>query len=453
MKDSLYNQFHAFEKEFNLFELKDKSGIYIWDALRYSVYTQISQGRKFLKFSPPCSLFKKSYLYAVALLKFFLYLSLHRNRRIMFIVNPRDKIGSQLIDKILDKPIDTVGIDKCLVIDSSGENYFKKNNKYKGSSILKIDDWFRKIFIHKSMNLDNLLLLLHKKWPSVKFSESELQTYYRSFLSQYYFYSFVFSFTRIRKVFFVQNGIMKGIYKAAKEHGIELVEFQHGEFSLAHPSYSYPTFLSGADKRIYLPNRLLSFGKYWEKNMYLPGCKVSVVGNAIYSCESYSEEHFPHKQNKNSILVVSNMLHGEKLSRIIKQVLDVKKNAFVFFKLHPNEFGNKQIYQKIFSKYANVQVVSDEFSIQDLLPEVDYVLVVQSTVEFEALSQGKKVLVLKILDYRELECLFGEEGVYCVNSVSEILDTMKSQEFVSLPKRTDFFQSYDGKIIKEILND
>lgn len=444
--ERLYKKFHNFEHKNNLFDLKDSSGVYFWDALRYSAYTQILQGRNYKKAQPQGNRYLRMLSYVIALIRFFVLICVNRNKKYMFIINPRDKINGVIIDKILDDPLNTIGVDKCLILDSSGENYFKTNNKYRKCSVLKIDNWFCKL-IHKKQNIKPILELLSNEFPNVEFSEIELESYYKTFWAQYYLYHFLFSITRIKQLFFVQNGIMKGVFKAAKEKGVEIVEFQHGEFSLSHPVYSYPLNIEMLQEKTYLPDRLLTFGEFWNKNLSFPFVKIDVIGNNYYS---YLDSHCDDFA-KVDILVISSLIHGEVLAEFVKSICSIRKGIKFYFKLHPNEFNKFKYYKNIFSDFTNVEVVKDEQNVRQLLSKTNCVVAVQSTVEFEALSQGKKVFVLEKLDFMNLECLFGESGVYRFKDCEEFLDLLDKTRKDTLPMRSDFFAPYDKDKLYKIL--
>lgn len=434
-----YQRFQTIERKFNLFDKKDNRGTVIWETIRYSVYTQISQGRAYLQNLP---LPKTNYVTHIKdLIHFVKYFLHNRHKEILVISCSRDKKEGFAYDKILDSAIQSIGMKNCMILDTCS-----RRNIYKGNCASTIGCSVFEKCICTKYDLGNYIEKIKNAFDEYKLNTDELKRAYKEFYGQYYFYRYLFLHSNIKKVLFVQNGIQKGLMKVANEKGIELIEFQHGQISNAHPAYSYPhePNLNGI---IYAPNKLFTFGQFWNNICHIPGCECISIGNDNFIMHTKS---ISNNKNKD-ILVVSSLVHGDVLADYVLSFAKDISDIHFYYKLHPNEYHKVSFYKDKFKETKNVEVITNEINCTLLLQKVAYTLVIQSTVEFEALSQGVKVIVLEKLDYMALSCLFKEEGVYRVKDKNDFLEIYHKHIDDVIKPRNDFFAPYNEKVIKEFV--
>lgn len=172
---------------------------------------------------------------------------------------------------------------------------------------------------------------------------------------------------------------------------IKTAEFQHGWIGKKHEGYNYSNFLYHSKiYRDYLPNYLLTFGSYWNNQMKVPVKKV-VIGSANVKYDFY------YKKKKNTsmktILFAATLEHKSYINLLTKIYSQNKNNFKIIFKLHP--LDNEQTIDKYrqFEKHINFEIAYSK-SLYDYLYDCDYLITDFSTVLYEAVAIGKRVLIL-----------------------------------------------------------
>ncbi len=439
--------FFDFEIRNNLFDIKDQKGFTIWESIRYSVCNQVVMKWETHIINPTNNV-SRFFLTLKQIVSFFVYLFLHRRADILFFLCSRDKRDGVYYDKILDDVYDLSDKARCFVIESHNINV-KEQYKYKGESCTTIIvSLIKKMLKRKTFNAE-INGILATSFPGFSFDFNELQNDYQNFYAQYYFYRFVFKICKIKKLFLVQNGIQKGMFAAAKEYGVKVIELQHGQVSENHLSYSYPTEMANIPNKVYTPDYFLTFGNFWMKNNVFPGVKIEALGNNFYSQESNMDSK---EDVRKKILVISSFVHGDVLSHSVKEILTKDDSFYFYFKLHPNEFVDVEKYETFFNCNKNVKIIRNEATVSDLLSQTEFVFLVQSTAELEALKNGKKVIVLKRIDYEVMDFVFSEKGIYLIDEPEEFIDCYNAHKNDKIETRNDIFQKFDKEKALQMLN-
>lgn len=439
--NKLREKFFKMERENNLFDLKDKKGMPLWDIIRPIIFIQLVNRKSGI--TTPGSHFNVSLIVRLRqLVRFLIYFFTIWNRKYLFFLCTRNYDGNEYFDRIADSSIKRFKKNDLYIIESFGTE-LKKGYRY-GYATPPMVGLARK-YIKFTFDVKNIKIILEKYFPEVDFNEKSWISGYRYFYAQYYYYSFLFHTKRISKCFIVQNQYQKGLFAAAHKIGIPVVEFQHGEITSNHFAYSYPAGIDIKDK-IYVPTTLLTFGEFWLKDCYLPGVEVRVLGNNFYHIKNAEKKRFT-----SDVLVISSAIHGDYLSCLIIDTIEKKKskNIKFYFKLHPNEFEKFDKYEELFEPYQNVEVISGTQMVKDLLEKVAYVVCIQSTVEFEALSMGVKVMIYKRGDYQYISSLFNEDGVFLIDNEDEFIDIYEANKYNKIKDYSDyFFAEFDERIIE-----
>ena len=440
------DEFFKFEVDNELFGILDKDGHRPWESIRFYVCCNVVNS-----FAPPHklsrekkSLFTRICQHVYLSLYSIVYILRNRRRPYMFMLSSRDKKEGEYYDKISEGVYGMVDKSKTFSIDTI---WHSDNYRYKGYTCPNEIVPLLKLFVRKNrdFSFEGILALLKAKYPDLCMSIDELNLYYNEFKIQYAFYKFLFKFCGTQKIFMVQNGLQKGLMAAANEAGIEVWEFQHGQINHNHPGYSYPdnTITEGM---IYHPSKLLTFGPFWHKDRCYPGVENIVIGN-----DSYAEIIEPcNSALKNHILVISNMDDGKFLFSFVKEVLSIDNNFYFYFKLHPNQYEEKTYFDELTRDDSNIEVITSDYSINQLLAKTDGVLLVQSTVELEALKMGRRVFVIKYGSYENMSFVFDENGVLLINSAKEFIDNYESHLGEILPKRDDIFEPFNTMVLNKL---
>ncbi|MGE4239657.1 hypothetical protein [Ramlibacter sp.] len=190
----------------------------------------------------------------------------------------------------------------------------------------------------------------------------------------------------------VNNGSLKGMFLAAKERGIPVVELQHGA-STRHTIYwSYPTSITADEPGLSLPFAYLTYSEYWRRNTHFPVRLTRAIGNDSLFTERVASDG-------RDVLMVSSYMYREALADLAREIAAMDRSQLVYFKLHPHEFDRKEEIIAGFTGHANIHVVCDELAFPELFRKCGYAVGVQSTVFYFALQAGCRVCLLKRSNY------------------------------------------------------
>ena len=252
---------------------------------------------------------------------------------------------------------------------------------------------------------------------------------------------------KIEKIFICQNGIQKGLFRAGKELGIKIYETQHGSVDIGHLVYHYPS-MEYTQKQISLPDVIFSFSPFWFKELNLPNVSICPVGNNyLYAPFEKKNIHFL----KEGITIISADIYGKILSDFIlsEEVRNVLREIPIYFKLHPNQYHEKEYYIQKFQGIQNVTVVSNELSIGELLDKCDTIFTIVSTVIYEALQANHKVIILKQENYLEVDHIFNCDNVYLVNTINDFISALNTE--IVTDKNVTFFAPFDKEAFLNVL--
>lgn len=443
------DDFFDFEVKNKLFDIVDEDGHRPWEAIRYYACCNVINPIA-ISHMPygGISVFKRAWHFLSMACSFFVYLMSQRNRRIMFLLCSRDKQDGLYYDKISNDLFKLVDKSQTLALDTV---WHSSDYKYKGlsscaSSIISLSSYIP----HKycSFSYDSINAKLKDHFPDFNLTVDEMMNYYHEFKVQYYFYKLLFRYSGIKKLFMVQNGIQKGLMAAAHEMGVEVIELQHGQISRNHPAYSYPNCIEVSEEKIYHPAKLLTFGSFWHHGRFYPGVENIVIGNNSYA----NRAEMPSTAGNKRVLVISNKGDGELLALHVKEILSKDNTFFFFFKLHPNQYEEFGYYKEMFGDSPNVQVYSNELSINQLLAKVDAIFLVQSTAELEALRVGRKVYIIGESNYQVMDFVFGEKGVYLVKDALDFIYCYYKHIDDLISPRDDLFMPFQSDVAKMLLN-
>lgn len=437
--------FFDFESKYGLFNLKDKYGKNPWDAVRYFVYTHKIVSKQ--SCSPILASRKIRSITIrdfIRLIKGIFYFFTHIRPDYIFIICSRDRINNITFDKISSGLVDQIDKSRVFFIETCPLT--TDNILFPNICPHTFYSLFNKLAV-KRYDFSNIVCLLHKNFPGIEICEKELDDEYRRFVIQYKYFKFLFKLLRPQQVFLVQNGIHKGLFAAAKELGVESLEFQHGQISYNHMAYSYPKNIENLENMIYQPDKLLLFGDFWAGNRCYPGVENVVIGNNYYANNVEMTETLGSKR----IIVISNDIEGAILSELVRKIIQIDPEFFFYFKLHPNQLREKQHYYESFKQDKNVEVVFDEYTINELLVKSEAILLIQSTTELEALQAGRKVFILKEGAYDVMDFVFDEDGVFLIDDADSFVDCYNTNKFKRLLPRKDFFSKFDKEMAESVI--
>jgi len=380
------------EVEKSLFSIQVGSGIYIWNCCRLDVYQHLLQlyGIEFATSSLPRTNLVRS---IVSRLKNQLWLRyiLIRRPKFIFVTAQRVAIGNSIVDIISDHlmlqvtpnvvAIELLNRRSCnllrmlLGLNTRIPPVFTTRNKQYflndvNSTINKaIYDYF-----DVSLDVSNIIACSLAKYQA-----------------NYKFFAKLYTHFRPYAIIGVNDNTLFGLYAASKDFGVPTIELQHGASNENTLLWSYPRSIESSHVGLSLPTAYLTFSDYWRNNTHYPvGISRSIGNDSLYL------DIIPSKSK--GLLVVSAYMYYNSLLRLsmdLSPLVDIP----IYFKLHPHEYRRKSETISFLKCHKNITVISDDYSFSELFELCDYVVVVHSSMAYQALQAGKSVCIYKISNY------------------------------------------------------
>ena len=150
-------------------------------------------------------------------------------------------------------------------------------------------------------------------------------------------------------------------------------------------------------------------------------------------------------------MVISANVFGKELALILKEGIlsGVLNAADLIFKLHPNQYFEKDYYINFFE--GKVTVLTNEKSVNELLGESKCMITVCSTAAYEALQANTRVLVYTISMYKEMELLFNDKNLFLFSNINELENGLR-YELPADYKAPIFFEKCTPEKIKTAID-
>jgi len=426
------------EADHHLFDLRDEEGLPVWDILRYDVnlvYNPFTDKNP----HPVRMTFGKLFRGVAMAAGDFFRLSF-RNGRVMIFSNSRYRAADgKLYDKASQDVTDS--FEHPLIVENK-----HPLDRYQNPVVQDGLTLYKK-FHHASKRLPEscsaeILKAIEDSFEPGKMTSGALDSLYGSFFLEYSYYKKLFLSKKPEIVIMTRNGVRKSLIEAAKESGAKVVELQHGRFDRTHLMYSYPEGITIASGLV-APDLFCSFGNYWgTSNMNFP-FRNEEVGNSYYAPKKLDVKH------DGSLLFISSFIYGEELSRLAIAFSERHPEVNVTFRLHPNEYYKSDEYAAVFRGFANISVAKDEEPIDVAMERCEVVVLIHSTVIYEALSRNKKVASYKRMNYDDLSDCFSNPNVYLVGNGDELYDVI-SKETKSCSQ--SYFEPFNAQKFKSLIS-
>ncbi|MBN2786971.1 MAG: hypothetical protein JXQ69_01495 [Paludibacteraceae bacterium] len=434
----LIDDFFEMEEKYQLFDIYTENGMPCWDLFRYQIYVNYfwpnvykTKAKQIIDLGIVLSGFK---IISRSIFSFFF----RRSNNILFSYSRHLNGNNFLYDKVAQHVVDVFN-ENILIVEN-----VKASAKYLNKAEHNFSFVYKKIiYCNKKFPIDNYKYIedaLINTFGDLKISYDELNKLYNFFLKDYRYYRFYFKLKGVKRLFLVQNGIQKGLFAAANSLGIEIFELQHGSFGKDHLAYSYPSSINPASN-IFVPNYLLTFGKSWGKNMNIP-MRVIPIGN------DYFTSSHPKVISDDSVLFVSSIIHGEELSKLAVSLSRKYPNRKINFKLHTNEYFKISFYESLFKDYPNICILKNEKDLSELIANSTLVVLINSTVLYEAINQKVKVAIYKKINYLSQSDTFKLPNVYLFDNLDELQKAIDAEK-----KESDvvFFEKFDQELFYKLI--
>lgn len=223
------------------------------------------------------------------------------------------------------------------------------------------------------------------------------------FFEDFHRYNCMFEGQNIKQLLITTHYHHEGLIAAARVHGIQVLEFQHGLIAEQDLYYVYPTEVGEFADRALFPDRMFVFGEYWKK-MLLRGKEFKpeqIVVAGDYSLQSTGRARYYGSPKENAIFIGAqkNMpeLYVNYVEHLLKIVEERHPDWVVWVKLHPFE-KNPEKYDHL-ELHAQCTVFGKEFELMPLLCRSKIQVSVYSTTFYDAL--GLDVTNFSLQNYGE----------------------------------------------------
>jgi hypothetical protein len=411
----LTNKIVEIEKINNLFEWQI-GGVFIWELIRYQVYTMALHDN----FDKTARV-KHSFYYKMRTVLSKLIYKIQKNANAI-IYQPffgravNDALVFESSRKLLFNGayIDPYTEFTCRDLEKQGLSFTRYQSSY------SYDRLAARNANTKSLDLAALMFGLKAKFTDLTLQAFELQKIdslaqiinrdlnisldlltlvkkeIKIFRLSCSFYSSLLKTKKPREVYLVNFCDKAGLIAAAKQNKIRVTDIQHGLISADDIIYNYPGVEEGSLR--YFPDRFFAWDKIWSRVSKLPLKEADIInyGNKYLDNQKTRYSHVVKEPLQLMVVSQPGFTHA-----IAAEVLKHSKHFAgfkVLYKLHPAEYDSAFNFPEIekLSKEHNFTFVKRDVDLYELLAASRYVLGLGSTVLIEALSFDCRVLLLDL---------------------------------------------------------
>ncbi|MCL2116749.1 MAG: sialyltransferase [Methanobrevibacter sp.] len=465
----------SLEKKYDLNHMEIQ-GVYVWQLVRFYVYLEISkkievlgspqQGKvtlkdKILTFLP----FVKNSLFSNPLSGKYHkdILIFDHPRRVIHNGEYKDIYSYFLIDDLNDgNSINTGHSFEVIESPYLNKHYTKKENYIKYNDRILLGSYINKKLanlkletfeINKIANLQKEIMLNFNIEIDLF---NIIKNHILDFKYHYKQYDKLFKKRTPKYIFVVVAYENKSMIAAAKDNGIETIELQHGTIGKYHLGYHYP---GSNDKNLnYFPDKILSFGKYWNEVANYPIDKENIMAFGFHYLDETIEIYLDNEKKKNQILFISQGVIGEYLSEfaynLARKLEESDEKYEIIYKLHSGEYSTWQdnySYLKKCEKLANFHIIdNNKTSLYELFSKSEYLIGVFSTAIYEGLLFNCKTFILDLPGSEHIDGLVEENYVKKIATVNEFIDLIANFKVNSYDKDF-FFKKYDKSFLNNLI--
>jgi hypothetical protein len=429
-----------FEQQQELFQLEE-DGIYIWDIIRHHVYAeyQWDNYKDQAQLKGPALRMLGTLLRRAGYLILFLF---RKSRPNLFYLHSRDKgPDGRFLDRNTYDFLQRMGKDSFVL-----ETFEGKGVKYSYPvDLINPASLFNRLYklFYKNKDYSWLVEKINSEL-GLSWNNAIVNRYMLYFRSEVLFFKWVFRLKKIKRLYVSFNS-QKSHYYAARLCGIESIEIQHGVMDYGHLDYNYPPGIVAGGK-VHCPDVLLTYGAFWSREINYPVRKVLVLGNSIVSRIRRTGRAAP--SGPLTLLFISADVFGVKLSELAIDYVKLHPGSTILFKLHPNQFSRRKEYLDRFRQYPAIRVLTNEQATSELILHCDAVVLIQSTIAYEALQAGVPVFIYKRMTYMRHGLIFDHPNVRLIEDASALVLHEKS----SAAEEDIFFEEFDESVYLLIAN-
>ena len=435
-----WEKFLEFEQKNELFQLEE-DGMYVWDILRHHVYAEYQWDN----YKAQAQLKEPPFRMLVALLRRFCYLILflfRKSRPNLFYIHSREKgPDGRFLDRNTYDFLQRMGKDAFIL-----ETYEGKGVKYSYPvHLINPASLFNRVYglFYKKKDFSWLADKINGDL-GLQWSNDTVNRHIQYFRSERMFFRWLFRLKKIQRLYVAFNS-QKSHYCAARECGIQTIEFQHGIIDRGHVDYNYPPGID-AGSRVYCPDVLLTYSHFWSREVNYPVKQVLAVGNTIAAQIGHAGR--PVHPGLLTIGFISADVFGVRLAELAIEYAKLNPGNQLLFKLHPNQFSRRKEYIERFRQFPGIHVITNEQPTGAMILGCDAVVLIQSTIAYEALQAGVPVFIYKRMTYYRHAHIFESPNVILFDDASEIV----IKDRVAPATEEIFFEEFDESVYLLLAN-
>ena len=363
MSKEIHKNFLRFESDNNLFDLNINNDIPIWQIFRYEIFQKlISNNYKRDPKKIKYILFFFKIIYSHFKLIFCKIDFLH--------VGSSRKINNQSRDLSFEILKECVGDKNSLVFCET--NHLSLSNSYYGFKSL---DPFLKflssiiIFLNKHERRQ-IKLIFNKVTSNYQSLDINIQSLYATFnyfKFQYWYYSLILFFKKVKKIFFVKNGMNYGLLYASKKFNKPIYEFQHGDIVSEDVSISFKDI---NNKNLLIPDVHFTYSNFWIKDIITHSRCIEI------GCENNFSDIANSIIDTNGVLVIMDKSFEDYFSRSYALASGSGLDSIPYYP----EIEGSAFYKNDFENVLTISQVSNVRAfrlpgISNQAYEIDYTLV------------------------------------------------------------------------------
>lgn len=358
-------------------------------------------------------------------------------------------VDGKYVDIYTDEILNQIDEDKVIVFESMYNRRHwgkKQKNRFYDDYIdikTSLNKRLKKVEIPKEAK--QVINKVEKYIEEVEKIQIDLQSIINDSLKMFparmNYYIELFSKIQPKAIFIVVAYGKPEVVIAAKKLGIKVIEIQHGVAGRYHLGYSYPK----CNRKLEVfPDKIISFGDYWFKNMDIPINEEDIIPYGFPYFNFQKKRYINIKKDPKQILFISQGVIGKRLGGIFKELAKILPDYKLVFKLHPGEVSDwKEKYTELVeaSSYDNV-IIEDgkKKHLYEYFAESTYVVGVFSTAMYEAISFECKGILVNLPGIEYMKDLIDSNLLIEVNDAYELRDAIKSDKAKIIPSNMFFYE-------------
>ena len=204
----------------------------------------------------------------------------------------------------------------------------------------------------------------------------------------------------------------------------------------------------------YFPNKILSFGDYWQNACSFPIGKENIISMGYPYFNESSLEFMKIDKNHNQIIFISQGVIGKYLSKFAYETARNLEDYKIIYKLHPGEYATwRENYESLVKaeKMDNFKVIDkSEPPLYELFAKSQYQVGAFSTAIYEGLSFNCKTFIIEAPGIEYLDALFDKGIVLKVDDSDDMIEKMNDSNLAEYDKNY-IFKPYDKSVFNYFL--